>query len=71
MSKQIEFIEHMIDIKIEHYERRLKNNLNGINEERVMSILTSCGSNITESSIALEILEQIKVIINQSKNFKD
>lgn len=69
MNNQTKFINDMLDSKIEHYKGRMASAKKDIEHHKTLTILQNSGNTIAECSTALEILDYVKMIVQQSESF--
>lgn len=69
MNNQTKFINDMLDTKIKHYEGRMASAKKDIECHKTLSIVQSSANTISECATALEILEYVKLIVEQSESF--
>lgn len=69
MNNQTKFINDMLDSKIKHYQSRLDSAKKDIECHKTMTIVQNSANTISECATALEILDYVKMIVQQSESF--
>lgn len=69
MNMQTKFINDMLDTKIKHYQGRMDSAKKDVECYTTLSVIQNSANVISECATALELLDFVKQIVEQSESF--